>query len=173
MDLFFHRFPDRSFGRKPLQYLAFCWISGLVLGALCYCSIQESVNPFSADSLFVPASAPGSVFAAVFPLVFSWFAFHHCCNLLMFPIVFLFAFIQAFCSMGFLFIFGSAGWLICLLYFFSSIVTTPIYWLCWTSFLDTEHHSRFFSFPAMLLVCGLVGYYDYSRISPFLLKILF
>lgn len=173
MELFFHRFSNPSSQKNKVPHLAFFWVLGLVLGVLSCRFIPRSFSGFMLEASSVSPSFPGSVLCAVVPVLISWFAYRFCSYFLLFPVVFLSAFILAFYSVAMLAAFGAGGWLVHLLYFFSIIVRALVCWVCWILLLSKEAHYRFFLFPVILLICTLIGIIDYVWVSPFLQKILF
>lgn len=158
--------------RKPSDFvLSFLWLFGFVIGlALSYPGIHSF-------SLWMRAAEFGSVsivwlYISLFlPFLFSAIAVFFRLNWLVYVIAFCKAFFFGFCVSGILFTCRSAGWLVCLLLFFSDFSLLP--WLYFfmrrclnrISFLRAE----LTSFAAFVF---LVVSIDRCVISPFLASLI-
>ena len=158
--------------KESTLHLAFAWILGLVSGI--FFSLSADCFPLSEvrTAASLPVSLLGSLSAIALPLLFSAFAVYISQPLLLIPIAFCKAFLFSYFSLSVLVAFGSAGWLVQLLFMFNDILTLPLLWSFWQKGLTADRNGTFrFLFPVFIITL-IVGYIEYRFISPFLAKIL-
>ncbi|MBE6976079.1 MAG: hypothetical protein E7439_02640 [Ruminococcaceae bacterium] len=110
----------------------------------------------------------GLLATVVLPYLFAAFAVYISKPKLLYLICFVKAFCFAMCGYGICVAYGSAGWLVRWLLQFSDICTVPV--LCWFALRHLKGKGRTFRTDAMFYggIVMLVGYLDFSLISPFL-----
>ena len=155
---FFHKYKQLT--------LAFCFISGYLCGCFCAFFASPSLLPIVCYVPMSESSPLGLVIAAIAPLLIVSLLVHFGCSWFLFIICFFKAFSWSLCSSLFLLAFGTAGWLMHLVYFFSS--SFSIFLLCWFSLhhltsttSSLKKNWMFISILTFLVLC-----FDYCILSP-------
>ncbi len=169
MGFFFQPSSRGLFRRNDLFGLAFTWLSGIVIGSLVSFRKQEFLSSLLDQAVCTQASLIGTLSASILPLLFSAFLMNLIGTRLLIPISFCSGFLVSFFSWTAFAAFGNAGWLVVPMLFFSSCFMIPVLWLFWIRCVRTGSISHFLPF---LLIGFLVGWVDFSLISPFLREIL-
>jgi len=105
-------------------------------------------------------------------MLFSAFAVYISQPVLLIPIAFCKAFLFSYTSIGILTAFGSAGWLIHLLFMFGDILTLPLLWYFWSKFLSDNCSHAIRCLLPILITAAFIGYTEYRVISPFLANLI-
>lgn len=158
--------------KESVFYLALSWILGLIFGASFGLASENISTTAMHRALISTPSFPGLLSAAMLPALFSAFAVYISKPVLLIPIAFCKAFLFSYLSLEVLTAFGSAGWLIHLLFLFSDTLMLPLLWSFW---LKTEHHDRNSTLCCtvpVLITALMIGSIEYCFISPFLAHIL-
>ena len=157
--------------KKMLFPLACAWFIGLISGVLFSMSASGAfvstlrTAPSSCVSFF------GLLSAILLPLLSSAAAVYFSTPVLLFPTVFMKAFLVAWLGLGILAAFGSAGWLIRMLLMFSEILSLPLLWWYWQRILSGQRDRGLCTLIALLFALG-IGCADYYLIAPFLVDLL-
>ena len=171
MDLFFGRclFP---FSRKrSVCVLAFVWLAGLTGGLVTAFLGADSLVLVVRQALICSASRSGLLVAVLLPVALSGYAAFRRMFPVLIPVVFWEAFSFTFLGFGVMSACGSSGWLVRLLFAFSSSCMLPVLWLYWLRSSAAEDGS-FFTFIPALSAALLIGCADYALVSPFLVQML-
>lgn len=152
--------------------LILAWIAGEVIGYFVGSQVPDTVISLMRAPTFGRVSIVWLFFSAIFPFLLSIAALRLSLKRLLTSLVFLkaYGFVYSICCLGFAF--GSAGWLMQLLYFFTDTLCTLIFlWfiLTYPKFSKARQYHR-------LLLClasttGLVCF-DYFAIMPLVLMLL-
>ena len=168
MDRFLHPIFRPSCCRNFTFTLALSWIIGLLNGLLFSLSADTLLSSTMRIAINGGMSISGLLTALLLPFLFSAFAVFISQLWLLIPIAFVKAFLFSFTGLGVLLTFGSAGWLICLLFMFAESLAMPILWWYWLRVSGDSGRTVFHNcFPAVLCV-GLVGCIDQWIVAPFL-----
>ena len=158
--------------KDSMLFLAFAWIFGLVAGTVFSLSANGAFLAMMRSAVFSRASIVSLLSTLALPVLFSAFAVYISQPLLLIPAAFCKAFLFSSLSSGLLAAFGSAGWLICLLFMFSDILTLPLLWSFWLKSLSCSRRSAIRSAVPVLITTVIIGCAEYRFISPFLATIL-
>lgn len=149
---------------KP-NFLAYAWISGLLLGAVFSVSADDLLTSTMRAAVSGSMSISGLIAVILLPLLLSAYAVYYSQPILLVSVVFLKAFLFGYTGAGILFLYPASGWLIQWLLMFSDMMTLPILWLVWLSGSLTSPPRRIVG----CTVCAvLIGCVDYIVIAPFL-----
>lgn len=146
--------------------LCFCWILGMVLGA---------VFSAGADSTFLllmrrtdfSVSIVGLLLVAMLPFLFTAYAVFLSNRFLIIIFAFLKAFSFSYCLFGLSVVFGNGFWLAWIILMFSDLGTLPVLMWLWIHCLGPSERSLRTKFICCLSVSALVVMVDYWMISPF------
>lgn len=158
--------------RFPGCCLAFVWSLGLGFGIWAHALSGDSVSTLMRSNLFGTVSIVRLLCVTGLPFLISAFAVLISCRWLIFPVAFFKGVTVSFTAMGFLFSFGSAGWLIRFLLTFADVASLPLlYWFWITCFSGRDRYwaARGMLTAALLLLLGSI---DYCLISPFLASLI-
>ncbi len=172
MDFLFPAPARRFFRCEPLHLLSAAWVMGLVFGVFTSGFASASFLSLARSAVFSPVSALGLLLCSLLPLLFSAFAVYISNVPLLMMVAFGKAFFHAYLCLAVLYSFGSAGWLVRLLFLFSDSAVLPLLWLYW---LRSVHDGRRdFAFRTVPAICAaiLIAGFDYRVIAPFLAQIL-
>ena len=157
-------------GCKPgILVLAFAFGTGLLLGSTASAgahSVFAGSRQALTQSAGISALIPG-----VLPLLFSGLAVYAKRPVLLIPLAFWKAFFFSYVAFGLIAVWGSAGWLVCILALFGSSSSLGALWWYWLRHIGGEGFSSRTFFPAFGAIL-LIGWVDIAVISPFLTNIL-
>lgn len=147
-------------------FLAFFWLCGLCSGIMAFALADISFFPLMRSFSDCAVSIAGLLWATL-PFLISAAAVFLVAPWLVYPVCFAKAFLLSFLTCGIYSIFGSAGWLICMLILFGDLVTVPLLYGYWLYALSEKGLFRktsvAFALSALLLVYSL----EHRFISPF------
>lgn len=152
--------------------LVLSWCLGLLLGALAATAASNVLIPLMRRALHLPASLPGLLISIVLPFLLSAYAVSLSEPWLLLPISALKAFGFAFCSFGVTLTYGTAGWLVRLLFLFSDVCVIPILFFYWLRHIPDASRKSGRELAGCLLLASFVGVIDLYLISPFLAKLI-
>lgn len=162
----------RSFRRdfcKPL--LAPCWCIGLILGLFAAGSASDVLVPMIRSALSCSVSFTGLLISAVLPFLLSAVAVSLSEPWLLLPISALKAFGFGYCACGVCLAFGSAGWLVRVLFLFTDVCVTPVLFFYWLRHTDGTSF-QIGELAACVAAAAAVAAADYYLISPFLAMVI-
>ena len=157
-------------GRKYATHiLALAWTLGLVFG---FCAIAAGLlSPAFGQAIKLPPSLFSIISVLLLPIVVSLLAVFAGQRWLIYPLAFLKALTFAYVGWSVVITFGSAGWLIRLLFMFSDCACVPLLWWFWNRALKLEFDALLpASLSAGLTVLG-IGIVDYGVVAPFLVNL--
>ena len=159
-----------AFGCKAgTVLLAWAFGFGLLAGSMASGGAQAV---FIQGRLSLAQSAGISAFVpSLLPLLFSGLAVYAKRPVLLIPLVFWKAFFFSYVAFGLIAVWGSAGWLVCILALFGSFSSLGALWWYWLRHIGGEGFSSRTFFPAFGAIL-LIGWVDIAVISPFLTNIL-
>lgn len=147
--------------------LAFFWFAGLILGAWMAQYADESLLSLMRLAVCGRVSIVGLLICSILPFLFIALAIYTSGPKLVFPLCFFHAFSFTYTAFCVFRCFGSAGWLVHLLFRFSAICLLPFYW--WFAYRQCRERGEclrnfMLCCTASVFVCGL----DYFVICPLL-----
>ena len=151
-------------------HLAFFWISGLAIGS--YAGMHASVTYLRTLSAAAGSdlTISGLAISVFLPFVICIFAAHNGKKWLLFLIAFAKALCVSYCSAALNCAFGSAGWLIRILFQFSDLATLGFFcWFCIRCMTNDLQKADYYICSAAYI---LVGLFDYCIVSPFLVTLI-
>lgn len=169
MGFFFQQFQSGLSRRNSIPVLAFTWVLSILLGIVLSRMNCDVISSLMYNAAFGDMSLYGILSASCLPLIFSFFAVNCFGARFLIPIAGLYGFFQGFFGWGIMDAFGHSGWLVRLLLVFSNVLMMPLLWFFWVRSLARE---RVDYFGLFLLTGLLVGWIDFSFVSPFLTEIL-
>lgn len=172
MDRFFYTHFQALRCNESSFHLAFVWISGLISGALCSFAAGCNLVSLMRMAVLGHVSIINLLLFLTLPLFFSAFAVYTSQSWLLIPIAFCKAFLFTYLGFGLMAAFGSAGWLIHLLFMFSDILTLPLLWSYWKKALSGSRSSTLRRTASVLAANVIIGCVDYRFISPFLANLI-
>lgn len=169
----FHIGKKPDFFRKAcIPLLAFCWFSGIALGALTGCSAGDSAISLMRAVSDFDVSIVALFFSQVLPFLISAIAVYIHAPWLLLLISFGKAFTFSFCASILTLAYGSAGWLLRLLLMFSDFCLCPVLLLFWARHIFADQKLNLSDCCACLMVIAAIVYWDHSFVSPFLHTVL-
>jgi len=159
----------KAFIRHRYQVLfLIVWLVALILGTCFAAHAGNNYFLLMRGASDCSVTIAGLLATVVLPYLFAAFAVYISKPKLLYLICFVKAFCFAMCGYGICVAYGSAGWLVRWLLQFSDICTVPV--LCWFALRHLKGKGRTFRTDAMFYggIVMLVGYLDFSLISPFL-----
>ena len=164
---FLHIFSDRR--KNAMAVLAFSWTTGLAVG-LCALT-ADAFGPAFYQAAHLSPSLFGIISVLLFPIVLTLLAIFAGQRWLIFPLAFFKALAFAYVGWSVVVTFGTAGWLIRLLFMFSDCVAVPLLLWFWNKVLASDFDAILpATVSAVLTVLG-IAIVDYGVISPFLLNL--
>ena len=146
--------------------LASCWMMGLTFGVVVARSV--SVEFYSHAATAPNASLFSELIVVMFPIIVSILIMYTGLSWLIPVIAFLKAFCFAYVSQVLVRGFGSASWLMQLLWMFSDCASAPFLWWFWCRSLKSTKFTLTSSSSAMLIAALVIIILDYRFISPIL-----
>lgn len=150
--------------------LAFFWISGLMSGVFLFFAADRPIHPQLHLAAGSPVSFPALMGIALLPLLICALAVYLDQHWMIFVCAFGKALLFSHVSVGIWTAFGSAGWLVRLLFLFSDTMMCGLWYLFWLSCLHGTHRSPVRWMPVFSGAVLITGA-DYWIISPLLLRI--
>ena len=167
-------FPVYNFAnpRKTLAYvLAFAWVAGLVTGSIVALNADRSFYSLMRMMPMHPVSIVGLLLSLCLPLLFTVVAVYISYQWILLIIAFLKALFLAMLFAGVWISYGIGGWVVAgLLLLPDFIAAIVLIWLWFYAIM--ERRAIHTLCICSLLVFFLIGFLDYSYISPFLENIL-
>lgn len=162
---FLHCSPKRS-------VFAFLWVGGMILGAVLSLSADTLLVSTMHAAVHSSMSISGLLISILLPLFLTALTVSISQPMLLFPIVFLKAFLYSYIRVGLLVSFDVAGWLLQMLLMFSETLTLPLLWYCWLRAASDDRRAAF----RCALICTFfavgIGCFDYAFVVPFLARLI-
>lgn len=153
-------------------YLAFSWIAGMVCGSFFYLWAGESIFILMRSVVYSPVSIVGVLCVSLLPILISAYAVFLSNLSLLLSICFAKAFLFSFVSLGILWAFASAGWLMRILLLFSEWTSLPILYWYWLRCLNPDHRVNLWETAWVCSLMLLMGSIHFRVISPFLVRLI-
>ncbi len=157
-----------SSGQLRLSPILFwiVWTFGLLSGLYVVSESNDSARSVFLLFLSSRSTLVGLILTQMFPLVFSCFIFWLSKPNLIHLVIFIKAFLFAYCAFGIVLAYGTAGWMIrWIILFSSSCSTLPLLWFWCRNFTKKGE-----SYCQDLLVCAfsliLICVFDYLAVLP-------
>lgn len=151
--------------------LCFCWILGMVLGAVFSAGADSSFLLLMRRTNF-SVSIVGLLLVAMLPFLFTAYAVFLSNRFLIIVFAFLKAFAFSYCLFGLSTVYEEGSWLAWILLMFSDLGTLPVLMWLWIRCFGSSERSLRTRFVCCLSVSALVVMADYWMISPFAASIL-
>ena len=157
---------------RSALFLAAAWCAGLFSGTCLASGASPSFLLLTRSAVSTPASVVGLCTAAYLPFLLAALAVFLRRYRLLYAICFCKALLFAWSGSCVLAVFGSAGWLVRLLYQFSDLFFVPV--LCWFSL----RHISGLRLPEkrrvlfLMVLAVAVGSLDYCLVSPYLVRLI-
>lgn len=164
------RQPLRCKVRKYLLFLS--WCIGLLLGVSAAANAGSNLPTMIRSATLCPVSIPGLLASTVFPFLCSAYAVSFSEPWLLLPISTLKAFSFSFCAFGVNLAFGSAGWLVRLLFLFSDACVIPLLFFYWLRHFDNTPAHPDKELLGCIIAAIAIGAADYCLVSPFLVELI-
>ncbi len=165
----------RDLSHHPRKYhtifLAFLWVIGLTLGIRFASFAGDSLLSLMRGSAFGAVSIVNLLAVTLLPFLFSAFAVYIRSACFLAVLCFIKSFSFGFVSTGLVMAWGSAGWLIRLLFMFSDLICLVPLWWCWIRFPWDLPTSGFRPVIVSAGVAAGIVCLDYLCISPFLARL--
>ena len=146
------------------------WVAGAFLGAFTAAAASTSYFLMMRIAPGSNVSIVGLAVTVLLPFLLSAFAVSKDKCYWIYPICFIKIFLFCFCGYGIHAAFGSAGWLVQILFQFSDLCTMPV--LCWFLIRHLNNsRNRKRDFYICLGIYAVVCWLDIAFVSPFLAKI--
>lgn len=158
--------------KESTFHLACAWILGLISGVFFSLYAGGALLSSMRAAVLSRVSIVPLLSAMTLPLLFSAFAVYISQPRLLIPIAFCKAFLFSYLSLALFAAFGSAGWLIHLLFMFGDILMLPVLWSFWLRSLSGGRSSALRCTVPVLIIAVIIGCTEYRFISPFLAKVL-
>ena len=152
--------------------LAFSWCLGLLMGIATAHTASDKLVPLMYIATRSDVSVTGLFVSCVFPILLSACEVYFSEPWLLLPISTLKAFGFGFCSFGVSLAFGSASWLVRLLFLFSDICVIPLLFLYWIRHIGDVSGKTGRELAGCIAVATAVAATDFYVISPFLVKLI-
>lgn len=147
-------------------FLLFLWLLGILSGCCWVQRVPDSYFSLMRTLVQTRASIVGAILILFLPLVISAFALAHSKYWILYPLVFLKAFMFGFSAGCVMLAFGNAGWLVrWLLLFSDSFMNVCLLWF-WFKGGSCDNISR--ELVHAVLFASIVFCLDYCAVSPFL-----
>ena len=162
-----------SLSRKvSATILAFTLFIGYFLGSCLAALTVSSFHSLMRSALTGSVSIVSLLSVTLLPFLFSAFAVYIRQYWLFLPIALFRCISFSFLGSVILYAFGSSGWLICLLFLFSDILSLPL--LCWFWLRHISEGDRHLlrNLSAVFIVLSGIAILDHQLVSPFLVMLL-
>lgn len=158
--------------RFCVSFLAFSWTLGLSAGVYFAGTMQSSVFSLMRAAASSRVSIVGLIVLLIFPLLLSAFAVYLSAPICLLPVSFCRGAAFGFCSLGALYAFGSAGWLVRLMLLFSaSAMTVPLFWF-WIRHISGNKLLLRRDLAVCSALAVVIGIIDYFLVSPYLVMLM-
>ena len=154
--------------RVAVLFLAFAFISGLLMGCVIQLSAEFDSYSWMRGTPDAPVSIVGLLSVILLPFLFSAFAVYSSQRWLLIPIAFCKALSFALVACGIGAAYGSAGWLMRILLMFTDIFSLPLLVLFWVRYCGGERRLTLHSVFTYFTAAACIGSIDFFVISPFL-----
>ena len=168
MDRFLRLFMSVFQCRTPRRTLAVLWTFGALAGSYISLSADKLLASTMHSALESGLSITGLLTMLFFPLLFTAFAVFIPRLGLLYPVVFLKAFLFSYTGAGLLFSLNSSGWLLWFLLMFSEMLILPVLWFLWLQIASGRFRLALYSALPAVFIAFLTGFLDYSLVAPFL-----
>ena len=166
-----HRFFPKYTRKSATTFLAFCWISGFLLGL----TLSVSAGGFSASQMRSAATGSVSIVSllgtCLLPFLISAIAVYLSKPGFLFPLAFLRAAVFAFVSMGITVSFGSSGWLFYHLLMFCDIGSMVLLYLYMLRHIDGLRRFSLSGSIPYIAALFFISSFDYCIVAPFLAQL--
>lgn len=167
MRLFSSRICNSPGCKRPVLFLAICWLLGIAIGIVWATTVPSSVFSLMLTSLCRRVSIVGLLVVLVFPLFSSAVAFLFNRLRYIYLLAFLKGICYGFCILILLILFGKAAWLVrCFILFSDSCVLIPLF-LFWIRHLNCSSRGLCKDVIYCFALSFLAGAVDYLFVSPF------
>lgn len=154
---------------KSLFVLLLIWAFGLFAGIYFYILVKPPIFLQMRSVIFQPVSIVGLIFSLFLPLLCTYVAVS-----LNKPIIILIVCFFKAVAFGFTYswisvLFGSASWLVRLLFMFSDYCFLHVLFALWIQFSSKHHDFKAYDFCFSILLALIVTAADYLLVSPFVI----
>lgn len=158
----------RIWAKGSVYFLAFFWTFSIFTGVILGSKSVPHISSLMLSAASGPMSISGMFLIFILPLVFSVISIRLKVSFLIVPLAIIKGFFYGFLSASICVAFGSAGWLICLLFMFATSILTVILLWFWFKYIynPNSHLMRDLIFYAA--ICIFLLAFDMFVISPFL-----
>ena len=152
--------------------LAVVWSAGLLTGSILADGASQPFLLLTRSAAAAPVSVVGLCTITFLPFLLTALAVFLHRPRLLYGICFCKALLFSWSGCCIMASFGSAGWLVRLLYQFSDLLLVPV--LCWFSLrhISGKHDLRLREGAGVLMIAMVVGSIDYWLVAPFLVKLI-
>lgn len=158
--------------RSCVSFLAFSWALGLSVGLILVSTVQESVFSLMRAAACCRVSIVGLIVLLIFPLFLSAFAVFLSIPVMLLPIACFKGIALAFCALGVVYAFGSAGWLIRMLLMFSDSFMIPVLFWFWVRHISGNRNLLRRDFLICAAFAVVIGAMEYFLVSPYLVVLM-
>ncbi len=158
--------------KKRVVVLALCWIFGLFFGLFFVSSEGNFLTAAICSGSYRRASFIGLLAITLIPLCLSYVAFIRAKQPILYLICFFKAFAYGACLQAIVLVYGSASWLVRLLFLFSDSCSVVILlWFWYRRIFVGRFHCRK-DFLTSVLIAFFLSMFDYFFVSPYLVKLM-
>ncbi len=168
MDRFLHLHLPASICKNPTKALGVSWCLGLFAGVLIAYLASDSLSLTMHTATKSCVSIIGLLSTISLPFLLSALAVSISGTWLLIPIAFLKAFLFAYLGFGLVAAYNSAGWLLRILFMFADCCTVPLLYGYWLKLCSGSSVSPWILAIAHWIPTMVIGYIDFSFVSPFL-----
>ena len=141
--------------------LSLFWTVGLICGFLVFRCAGESAFYLIRQAVCSPVSIASLLISLMLPFLVSALAVYLSKPQFLLIIAFCKAFLMIYVSLCVCHVFGSAGWLVRILYMSGDILSTPLLYRCWLKQIRQDSSFRFAGSTFFFLTVFVVGCVDY------------
>ena len=156
----------RRFRKGDRLLLAICWCFGFICGILAFFSAETFLLLQMHMSSFGSMSIVGLLCITLLPFLLSAYAVLISRPAWLFLICFCKAFFYSFVSILLMQCYGSAGWLIRVIFLFNDFLAVPVLYLFWLRSLSHCTPNRFLESTLFYIAILLIGSIDYYVVFP-------
>ena len=155
-----------------IYLLAFLWILGLTFGGFIALHNEDYILPMMRTAVTLRVSIVNLLVLQLIPLVISALAVYFSIPLLIYPLCTFKAIFLGFILGSLGRVFGSAGWLIRLLYLFTDTIMTPLLLWYWFKHISGTKLSINRDNKILFSAFSITAMLEYFAISPFLVVLM-
>lgn len=152
--------------KESTHYLAFAWLSGLLAGPFFTCSAGGSFTDMILAAPGTGVAATSLLATVLLPLLCSALAVYTRHIWILPALAFIKAFLFSYTASAVLTVFGSAGWLVCVLLMFTDILSLPLLWWYW-QYSMVANRQKLSRTVAVAILIMAIGFLDSHFVSPF------